>query len=594
MTDPLVQPTLTACQETARNIEQSANALGREWPGHGPLLTLCGAFRRKSDEFVAGRGLDMETIAFIGPKKSGKSTLLRLLISDEVAKSQIKAGSSLRNSTEKLVWVGPKQPVGMDSSIEEYVPCSENAMPRLGVACTLADVPGENERNAARSSAAERALDLAVVKVLVLRFTDRRNEAVDALVRRAGRSVILPVITQVRPTDDRDSLKEFSQELARLAPDATILAPLISDDFDHQDAPKDLRERLAAELTARLGSALAARPAEVLVSEILEGERRRFIRHARELAARHLRASASATEKLNAAVERALKQSASELLGDDRDLHAGIRWSLRMALLEHTPGFCFPWRPLLAVASLASGALDRLPMALVGSLPSFGTLILQSLKNVKSGIAFQQATHDGLRDRLSQNLREKLDRDFTLLDDAMRQDFGKTGPVITSGERARLEIVGLVELQQRSTALIHKCVENRAPSARVGITLALLGALTFWAIFGWPLSSLYEQFSRGARAVWAGNADAASLFPQSVGSMLITAIFLAVIPVFLLLLAALGWLTRQRRVRDCLTELRAGHEQLCAEMIQKKTVSVCVREPKLDACFTLLSSSGET
>ena len=531
----------------------------------------------------------METIAFIGPKKSGKSTLLRLLISDEVAKSRIQAGSSLRKSTEKLVWVGPKHPVGMDSTIEEYVPCSATAMPRLGVACTLADVPGENEIDAGRSSAAERALDLAIVKVLVLRFTERRNEAVDALVRRTGRSVILPVITKVRPTDDRDSLKDFSRELARLAPDATILEPLISDEFGLEDTPKDYPERLAAELCARLGSALAARPAEVLVSEILEGERRRFISHSRELAARHLRAAASATDNLKHAIDRALEQSASELLGNDRDLHAGIRWSLRMTLLEHTPGFCFPWRPLVAVASLASGALDRLPMALVGSLPSLGTLVFQSMKNAKSGIAFQQAAHDGLRDRLSLNLREILEDDFALLNDALRNDFGGSGAVTAYGERARVELVGLVELQQRSTALMRESIESRAPTRSAGITVAIIGALIFWCIFGWPISALYDQLFRGARAVWNGSTDAVSFFPQGAGSMIVTSIFLAVIPVFLLLVLVLSWITRQRRVRDCLTELRIRHDELCTKMIENGSISVRVQEPKLDACLTLLS-----
>lgn len=593
MIDPLVQSIQSACRETAQHTERATDTLGPEWPGWKPMHSLCSEFRQKCDELVEGRGLDMETIAFIGPKKSGKSTLLRLLINDEAAKFRITAGSSLRTSTEKLTWVGPKQPVSMDPTVEEYVPCSESAMPRLGVACTLADVPGENEVNAGRSSAAARALDLAIVKVLVLPFTDCSKEAVYALVRRAGRSVILPVITQVKPSDDRASLKGFAQDLARLAPEATVLEPLISEEFAHTATAKDYPERFAAELSASLGKALAERPAAALVSDMLEGQRRRFIAHARDLAARYLRASASAAAKLLVAVNVALKQSAIELLGDDRDLQAGIRWSLRMTLLEHTPGFCFPWRPMVAVASLASGALDRLPMALMGSLPSLGTLIFQSMKNVKSGVAFQQSAQDGLRDRLSQNLRERLERDFTLLNDALRHDFGKTGPITTSGEPARLDLVGLAELQQHSTALIRESIGSRAPSSRIGITLALLGAVTFWAIFGWPLSSLYEQLFRGARAVWAGSADAASLFPQGTGSMITIAAFLAVIPVFLLLLAALSWITRQRCVQGCLHELRTRHEQLCAEMIKKKTVSVRVSEPKLDACFTLLSSSNE-
>lgn len=591
--DSLVHRTLNACQETARHIERAADTLGRDWPGWAPLLALCAEFRRQCDDLVAGRGLDMETIAFIGPKKAGKSTLLQLLLRDEAVRSQIKAGSALRTSTEKLVWVGPKQPIGMDLAVEEYVPCSEGAMPRLGIACTLADVPGENENNAGRARAAERALDLAIVKVVVLRFTDRRNEALAALARRAGRSVLLPVITQVKPSDDRTSLTGFSSDLASVAPDATVLEPLISDEFDHPDTAKDYPDRLAAELCARLGSALAGRPIAPLISDLLEGDRRRFIARARELAVQHLRASANAATDLHKAVASALDKSAIELLGSDRELLAGIRWSLRMTLLERTPGWCFPWRPLLAVASLASGALDRLPIALLGSLPSLGTVIFQSVKNVQAGIAFQQAARDGMRNRLSQHLREVLEQEFAMLDDALGHDFGNSATAAASGENARLEPVGLGELQQRSTGLIRESVELYSPSHLAAFTVALLGFLIFWGIFGWPLSSLYDELARGARAVWKGNADATALFPQGAGSMIITSIFLAVVPVFLLLLAVLNWFTRQRRVSECLQELRIRHGKLCAEMIGNRAVFVRVSEPKLDACFTLLSSSVE-
>lgn len=587
--NPLVRRSLDNCKGDALKIEAAADMLGRDWPGWAPLLELCSNFRRQCQELVEGRGLGMETIAFIGPRKAGKSSLLKLLIRDPAVRDQIKAGTAFATSTEKLIWIGPKQPVGMDPSVEEYLPCSNAGMPLFGVACTLADVPGENEIDSARAQASERALDLALVKVIVIRFSDRTNASVMALARRAGRSILLPVITMLRPTDTRAELATLKNEIARLAPDATILEPLIADEFDHPQTDEDYPAHFAAELSARLADAILKHPAAPLTSELLEGHRKRFITQSRELAQLHLRASAGAAASLHNAVTDALNEAAANLLGNDRELLPGIRWSLRMNLLERTPGWCFPWRPLLSVASLASGVLDRLPSALLGSLPSLGAVIFQGFQNVRSGAAFQESARTGLRNHFSQRLRELLAQKFASLDDALRHDFGSNLNVATTGDGAQLEPIGLDELQTRSSALIHESVELYSPGRLSSFVTALSGFVVFWGIFGWPLMSVYQDFSRAAIVLWKGAAVATGLFPHDTGSTLFTALFLAMLPMFILLLVILSWFIRRSVVEACLGELRARHTQLCTEMISKNIVSVRVSEPRLNACLTLLT-----
>ena len=47
------------------------------------------------------------------------------------------------------------------------------------------------------------------------------------------------------------------------------------------------------------------------------------------------------------------------------------------------------------MAVLGAGALDRLPLALAGSLPSLGVVIFQSIKNLKTGCEFRQTAEEG-------------------------------------------------------------------------------------------------------------------------------------------------------------------------------------------------------
>jgi hypothetical protein len=117
---------------------------------------------------------------------------------------------------------------------------------------------------------------------------------------------------------------------------------------------------------------------------------------------------------------------------------------------------------------------------------------------------------------------------------------------------------------------------------------AFCGFVVFWAFLGWPLAALYEKLALGARAVWDGRTDALSLFPQHVGSMLLTNAFLAMLPMFLFLLVVLSWFLRSGQVNAALKQLRDGHKKLCGGLIEKRIVRVEVSEPRLDACLALL------
>ena len=103
-------PILTQCRQTADAVEAGAAQLGPSWSGYGPLNALCAHFRRSAEELAENRGLSEITVAFVGPKKAGKSTLLGLFIRPEEKRRLLKAGRSVEESTEKPTWIGPEPP----------------------------------------------------------------------------------------------------------------------------------------------------------------------------------------------------------------------------------------------------------------------------------------------------------------------------------------------------------------------------------------------------------------------------------------------------------------------------------------------------
>jgi hypothetical protein len=72
---------------------------------------------------------------------------------------------------------------------------------------------------------------------------------------------------------------------------------------------------------------------------------------------------------------------------------------------------------------------------------------------------------------------------------------------------------------------------------------------------------------------------------------MLTAIVLALVPVFLWALGVLKWVSRAARVQACAGEIRKAHEELCRELIDTRVLDVRVSAPSLDACLILLGRS---
>src|SRR5687767_355312 len=255
---------LQQCRRAADQVESAIAQLGSAWRGYHPLMNLCAEFRDACEQLAHNRGLAEITIAFVGPKKAGKTTLLGLLIASEEKRARLKAGRSAEESTARPTWIGPNPPAGLDSARELMIPCHESELVDLGYRYSLIDVPGSNERHAARSDAARRALDSAVIKVLVVDRREIESREPTEYLGNADGSTIIPVVNLERADDSRPDLDAFALRLRGELPRSTILPLLVVPDYEVENAREEVLAQTRHALIQRLGTAVAGRSASAL------------------------------------------------------------------------------------------------------------------------------------------------------------------------------------------------------------------------------------------------------------------------------------------------------------------------------------------
>ena len=583
-------PILAQCRRTATQVESAADQLGAAWSGYAPLTELCVRFRRASDELADNRGLAEITIAFVGPKKSGKTTLLGLLIRADEKRQRLKAGRSSDQSTEKPTWVGSEPPASLDPAMEELIPCHESEMVDLGFRYSLVDVPGFNERNEPRSQAALRALDSAVVKVLVVDRREIESRETIAYLGNADGTTLIPVVNFARENETPADLETFHRWLVEELPRSTVLPLVVVGDYEIAPNRERILVEARRELVTRLGQAVAGRSAMLLAEPQLTEKLRHFKKRVSQLAAEHLPATATALDELRTGLETLPAQALEKMLGSDRLIAANVRGRFRALLLERTPIVFFPWRLALSIANIVHGATDRVPLVLLGSLPSLITTAFAAVRNVKRAHEFASDVEAGLRRRIGAMLKEGAGPQLRALDHALQRDLGLSRSESPhTAVTSTAQLAGLETLQARSSEIFHDILEKRGPSRAAAVLLGFLGFAVFWGVFGWPMSGLYHDFALAAANVVAPHETAVRMFPHDVFSMLATSLLLAVLPMGLLLLVSVAMLTRRSRVDACAAELRATHEAELDRLTRAGLLTVEVSEPRIDACLSILT-----
>lgn len=561
------------CLGFADRVEQAVLDLGAM---RGPLATLparCAAFREACESIASNRGLQRLTIAFIGPRNAGKTTLLAQLVADPAVRSQLPRGVEHAGSTRKLLWLGPESPADLDPAGEQWVPCPATALPDLGVPCQLVDVPGFDDRDPDVRAAANRALDSALVKVLVVEQRQLEAFAVQQYLSSGDGSLVLPVVNQAMEAAAGE-LTAFATALKEAVPAARVLAPLVVPDFErHEENETTVLQRAGEGLTCALRDALSEQGAggawaAALAQPQLQARLARFEDEVRRTAQQALPATSEALADLEAALLSLPEKALGGLLGDPAALEFAIRARLRARLLQHTPLVFFPWRLSLGVANLIWGALDRLPMMLIGSLPGWASAGMEAVRNLRQSRSLKSAEEDGLRAEVEAKAGSLIRPKLRALDDSLRADLRQprdAGPAIAAGRD--LEIEGIALLHTRSQEVFRTEMERAAPGRFAALFTGLVGVALFWSLFIWPLVAVYQDYLRASLEVWQQTADATGRFPANLGALLLSSAALAWAPMAAWLLASVGWLSRRRRARRCVDGIQAGHESAVHELL---------------------------
>lgn len=582
--DDTHSPLLAACLKLADEVEQHAAALGTDWDAYPLVLRTTESFRRASIELATRRGLDRTTIAFTGPKDAGKTRLLSSLIRNPSKREQLPVGFASADATDKVTWLGPQPPTDLHTEFEEYIPCTDDDLEPVGFRYALVDVPGLNEAREQRRSAANRALDSALLKVLVVDQRTLEDRAIGEYLSHSDGATIIPIINFIRTPENQYDFDSFRETLRKELPNATIRPLVTIPDFetssDATQAAEDAhREVIHAVIAAGEAQGAAIRPENELTRKLVQ-----FKNEISDIVASRLPATREALENLSAAETALPGQIVDQLLGSESVLAAGVRQKLRATLLERTPYFLFPWRTALSIANLVHGATDRIPLALAGSIPSLVTTAFAAVRNVRDARAFSDEVENGIRERTENAVRQEIRPQIKELQFALRAEIGN--PDAHRGvSDLHVGITGLGALQTESSAIIERTIDRAAPHRITAWLLGILGTLVFWGIFGWPIFQLYYDYASASQL--AATQAAHPQFPEPSASVLLTSVLLALLPMFLLLLFALTILVRGSRCRRCVAAIRQAHHDAVDRLAEAGLLTIRVDNPEIRACLHL-------
>ncbi len=590
---------LESCLTLADTVEHQAGVLGLVRNGDAELVRLCHEFRRSCREIAGNRGIERITLAFTGPKNSGKTCLLSQFVRAEGVRKRLRVGYARAEATEKTTWVGPEPPADLRPEYEAHIHCSENEMEAIGFPYTLVDVPGLNEADEGRAKAARRALDNALIKVFVVAQREMEDKAVFQYLSRADGSLILPVINFVREEPSSGDVEGFRERLRTFVPHAEVMSPVLIPDLGLSGDGDDSRAvssspEMAVSLRKAIGEAAGfSRMGDVPRSQLLQ-TLRRFQEEVSALVTAQLPASRRALDALRE-FERSLpRETLGHLLEPESVFRAGVRQRLRTVFLQRTPYAFFPWRLVLVLANLLHGALERVPLALMGSVPSFVSSAFAAARNLRDARRFSQGVQGGIRDYVESAVKEKITPGMRDLEFALNRELG-TEAESSAGRSEELEVTvtGLENLQARSSGIFQRAVETWAPSRPAAILYGLCGFLIFWGFFAWPVYGLYLDFFQAVRDTIAGGEGVSGNFPAAPFGMLGTSLLLALLPMGFFMLVTLSVLVRPGRVTECVDEIRREHDEAVAELVQSGLLTVKVEQPRLDACMYLINLPSE-
>ncbi len=564
MNKPLVAPSWNLL---ADRVEVAVRALFGTSTLGARILAEVNRLREDCERISTNRGLTIATIALIGAKSQGKTWLARCLVRREQLYPLMPTGDLGEEGTTKLTWIGPVPPLERNPDVEEFLQCSQKDMADLGMPYVLLDSPGFTDADTRSAQTARESVTSAQMKILVVRRDRIRDASHVAGAALADGSVLLPVVTAIRPDDENlaADVAKLRDEIAKVAPRAHVLDPVYVEDFELSENETETVERAVESL--RVGVRQAAHrlvSPERLAEKQIDARVEQFRARLGDMLRKLTPALHAAVQDLETEADRLPVQLVASMLGSQSVLSAGIRSRMRAELMASTSPIWFPYRTISGLLNLTQGAWDKLILTFTGSVPSLFGSLFNVVRNVRDSKAFSEEMQAGVRRRLTAMVRDRLAPLMTVFHNTVRRLTDNDSS--NSEDVADARLAGIEELQSASTEIFEKEVAERS-SPRIVVELAAAaGTAIFWGIFSGPIVALYREYYGAAQDAFASQRVDLSKFPSSHGSMLLTSLILALLPVLIYSMLFLTLALRRGKITACANEIRRSHLEKIEEM----------------------------
>jgi hypothetical protein len=584
--------------EFLSRVRRAATSVLADSPAGREVLELCDDHDNARRMILEDRSSGLVVVAVVGPTGQGKSWLIRQLVRRSPVAISIRSGNNANEATEKLVWVGPSPPADLDSSHEHYLFCKSSDMESIGTPYLLVDAPGSTDDRRVVASVAARALSLAAVLVVVIRRDQLRSHAVGILAEASEGTIVIPVVNAIRHKDPslNADIESFAARLRHAAPSSVLAPPILIEDFE-----VDGREQ------SNVGAQAAQDVAEAVQSTLgtsWEGDRRRSTRlaalDARFRAALHsvlsdqLPGLTAAVGRLHHEATKLPREIAETLVGRGGPLRAAVRSRLRLNLLTDTAAFWFPYRSLLGLLNLTHGAWDRVLMSLSGSLPSLVSAVWTSTKNLSIDQLAVLDARDGLQRRSAAAVADRLGPLAARFREELIELQQKPGSnqVVwspSSSDSQLASLAGLDTLQEHSQRIFDEEVDHVAFSRWSAVICGLIGTGVFWFLMAGPIVALYRGYFDASWMTLSELSGDLERFPRPDLSMMLTSLFLSLLPCGLFAMVVLSLVQGRRRVWRAEQRIRQRHLDTIDSLQRDGVLQLRWDEPLLNDAEFLLS-----
>ena len=596
-----------------RRVRQaSISVLGESAAGRA-VRQLCDSHSAARRSLTTDRAAGAMVVAVVGATGQGKSWLMRQFIKSPSVANAIRSGNNADEATERITWVGPNPPANLDIRFEQYLHCASDQMYSLDSPYLLVDSPGVTDNRRDVAETAHLALSMASVLLMVVRRDQLRSYAVDLLASASEGSLVVPVINAVNETSDSlraDSLRTDSEafvaRIRRAAPRSHVTAAVHIADFE-----------TGARQESIVGSDALASINRALVAELAQGDSLgRMVHRLAAMDAKFRTALHSslrgqlpsltiAVQHLNEEARRLPEEIAASLVGGGPALRAGIRSRLRASLLTDTSGIWFPYRTILGVLSLTSGAWDRVVLSLAGSLPSLIGAAYTGVRNLTQSNAIASDIREGIRKRSAAAVADRLGPLATRFrTEIHRLSNNETASAVdqslTNHDSSRLRtqpafLAGLDSLQEQSQQIFDSEIDRAAIPRGTATVCGIVGTILFWSLMAGPVVTLYRDYIQASLVSLIDFAGDLSQFPRPDLATVLTSVVLSVLPTAIFAMLVLSWAQGRRRVDPTEQAIRDRHREAISRLQEQRVLRLEWDDPLLaDAEFLLSAGAVES